>query len=119
MAETVAACEAYGKGQTSLNELKSLLREAAQVARALADHPVAQAAARAVSVACSTVQTPTNALGYLFYGAAAVAYSQAGLDRTAREYEELAAVEFQRAYASLQKACIPDEPHPAKLHWNC
>ena len=63
LAETVAACEAYGKGQTSLNELKPLLREAAQVARALADHPVAQAAARAISVACSTVQTPTNALG--------------------------------------------------------
>ena len=119
LAETVAACESYGKGQTSLNELKPLLREAAQVARALADRPVAQAAARAVSVACSTVQTPTNALGYLFYGAAAIAYSQAGLDRTAEEYEELAAVEFQRAYASLQKACIPDEPHPAKLHWNC
>ena len=68
LAETVAACESYGKGQTSLNELKPLLREAAQVARALADRPVAQAAARAVSVACSTVQTPTNALGYLFYG---------------------------------------------------
>lgn len=26
LAETVAACEAYGKGQTSLNELKPLLR---------------------------------------------------------------------------------------------
>lgn len=119
LTETVAACEAYGKGQTSLNEIKPLLREAAQTARALADRPVAQAAARAVSTACATVQTPTNALGYLFYGSAAIAYSQAGLDRTAEEYEELAAAEFQRAYASLQKACIPDEPHPAKLHWNC
>ena len=116
---TVSACGRYLTGDMPLKELKPLLREAAQTARDAQDNPVAQAAARAVSTACSTVQTPTSALGFLFYGAAAVAYSRAGLEEKPETYDALASAELQEALASLQQSAVPDEPHPAKINWNC
>ena len=67
-------CRNHLTGQLSLKELKPLLREAAAAARAT-DGTVEQTAP---ATACAVIQTPTNALGYLFYGAAAIAYSQAG-----------------------------------------
>lgn len=118
LSDTVLACLEYLQGGISLKDLKPLLREATQVARN-AEDPVAQAAARAVSTACAAVQTPTNALGFLFYGAAAQVYSSAGLDEKPETYDALAVEEWRRAFSSLKQSAVPDEPHPAKLHWNC
>ncbi len=115
----VLACEAYLNGSKQLKEIKPILKEAAQIARDTTDHPVAQAAARAVSTACAAVQTPTNALGFLFYGAAAVAYSTAGLEQTQQVYDQLASAELRKAFDSLQRVSVPEEPHPAKIRWNC
>ena len=117
--DTIASCEQCLEGSIKLSELKPQLRDTAQTARDLNDYPVAQAAARAVSTACAAIQTPTNALGFLFYGAAAVAYSQAGLDKPAEVYDHMASQEFERALASLKQASVPDEAHPAKIQWNC
>ena len=117
--DTLLSCEQYLSGSRKLAELKPQLKEAAQAARGLYDNPVAQAAARAVSTACAVVKTPTNALGFLFYGSAAVAYSQAGLEETAETYNKIAETELQRAFASLQQASNPDEAHPARIKWNC
>lgn len=119
LGETVLACEDYLKGGKKLAEIKPALKAAGQIARDLADHPTAQAAARAVSVACAAVQTPTNALGFLFYGAAATAYSQAGLGEKADVYDRIAGEEFIKAMESLKLVSIADEAHPAKLNWNC
>lgn len=113
------ACGEYLQGVRKLAEVKPLLREAAQIAREAGADPIAQAAARAVSTACATVQTPTNALGFLFYGAAAVAYGEAGLNESAERYDALASGEFRRALADLHKAAVPDEPNPTKINWNC
>ena len=74
--------------------------------------PVALAAARAVSTACAAAQTPTNAFGFLLYGAAACAYHSAGLSEAADVYDRLAEEELQRALLSLQAVLVPDEPHP-------
>lgn len=71
--DAVSACEECLTGTKKLSEIKPVLKEAAQSARDAADYPVGQAAARAVSTACGTLQTPTNALGFIFYGAAAKA----------------------------------------------
>ena len=76
-------------------------------------------AARALSVACAVIQTPTNALGFSFYSAAASAYHQAGLTETAQTYDRLADAEFENILASLQAAAVPDEPNPVKIDWNC
>lgn len=115
----IHVCWEYLQGTRELAEVKPLLREAAQIAREAGEDPVAQAAARAISTACATVQTPTNALGFLFYGAAAVAYGEAGLNQPAEAYDALASGEFRCALADLRKAAVPDEPNPAKINWNC
>ena len=119
LSKVIGACEEYLKGSLNRNEIKPILREAGAIAREVADHPTAQAAARAISTACATINTPTNALGFLFYGAAAAAYAQAGLSQTSEVYDELASAELKKAWNALQRISIPDEPHPVKICWNC
>lgn len=119
LAELVAGCEEYVKGDRKLAETKPLLKEATQIARDTADDPIAQAAARAVSTGCSVIQTPTSALGFLFYGAAAAAYSEAGLEESAEVYDAIASREMKRAYEDLNAVAVPDEQKPAKIKWNC
>ncbi len=77
-----------------------------------------QAAARATATACAVIQTPTNALGYLFYGAAAAAYSKAGTEDASR-WDNLARAELEQALEELRAVSVPDEPNPAKINWNC
>lgn len=119
LTHTVTACEECIKGSRKLTEIKPLLKASVQLAREAADNPTAQAAARAVSTACSALQTPTNALGFLFYGAAASAYSQAGLAAETEVYEHIACEEFKKALQALQQAAVADEPNPVKIKWNC
>lgn len=119
LSDAVSACMECLTGKKKLSEIKPILKEAAQCARDSADCPVVQAAARAVSTACGTLQTPTNALGFIFYGAAAKAYSEAGLDESKEVYDRLADVEFRNVYESLKKAAVVDEKNPVKVKWNC
>lgn len=118
LAAAVTACGEYLAGDRSLKELKPFLKAAALAAREETD-PVIQAASRAVAVACAVAQTPTNALGFLFYGAAATAYHTLGLDKTQAEYEDAAAAEFTLAYGALEAIAVPQEPSPAKINWGC
>lgn len=115
----IHVCKRHLNGEIKLAELKPFLQEAKEIARDAADDPVTQAAARAVSTACAAIQTPTNTLGFLFYGAAAVAYNTAGLTETSEVYDNLALTEFRKAYESLKAAAVPDEPKPAKIKWGC
>lgn len=117
LAAAVEGCWNHLTGQLPLKELKPLLREASTAARET-DGAVEQAAARAVSTACAVIQTPTNALGYLFYGAAAAAYSKAGTEAPSR-WDDLAREELEQALEELCAASVPDEPNPAKINWNC
>ncbi|WP_278814457.1 putative immunity protein [Bifidobacterium pullorum] len=111
---------ACADGNATLKDAKPALRAALAAARETGDaDPVAQAAARAISTACGVIQTPTNALGFAFYGAAAAAYDQAGLSADSAEYERLADTEFDRIIASLRHAAVDDEPNPVKVRWNC
>ncbi len=116
--QAVDACGEHLAGRMSLRTLQPVLRQAAQAGREM-EGPVAQAAARAVATACAAVRTPTSALGALFYGAAAIAYHQAGTGQTPEVYDTIAREEFRRALESLQAVAIPNEQHPAHLVWNC
>lgn len=118
LGEIATKCARCAQGQCQLNEVKPLFKEAGEIARTT-EQPAAQAAARAVSAACAVLKTPTNALGFLFYGAAAVAYSERGLEGSAQQYDELAAAELRRALASLEQASVPDETQPVKISWHC
>lgn len=116
---TIAACKEYLEGEKTLKDIKPYLKTAAETARNISDNPIAQAAARAVSTACAVVQTPTNSLGFLFYGAAAYAYNKLGLSETAENYNKAAKEELQKAFDELKKVSVQDEPDPAKINWNC
>ena len=114
----VHAVRAYLAGELPLKVTKAALADARKAAVEIAD-PAAQAAARAIATACAALTTPANALGFAFYGAAAFAYSSAGTDAAPQEHDRLAKQELSRVLASLQSAAVADEPHPAKINWNC
>lgn len=116
--EIISAFGEHLCGNIKLADIKPLLKEMQEIART-EEEPARQAAARAISTACGTINTPTNALGFLFYGAAAVAYSTIGLEGTAEEYDRIASEEFIKARASLEKAAVPNEQKPAKIKWGC
>lgn len=101
-----------------LKEWKGLLSEARK-ASAAEKEPVREAAARAIVTACGTWQTPTNALGFCFYGAAAMAYHQAGTAETKETYDMLATKELEQILATLRQVKTAPEEQAAKLQWNC
>ena len=103
----VTAAGNWADGMLSLKTAQPALREARQ------------AAARAIATACSAVRTPTSALGFVFYGAAAAAYHQAGLNASQEVYGALADAEIAALYGALQGMAAADEPHPARLDWGC
>lgn len=105
-------------GNLPLKDWKALLAEARK-ASAAEKEPVREAAARAIVTACGTWQTPTNALGFCFYGAAAMAYHQAGTAETKETYDMLATKELEQILASLKQVKTAPEEQAAKLQWNC
>lgn len=115
----VSAAKELAAGKRKPGELKLLLRDARETSREAEGNPAAQAAARAVATACAVYQTPTGALGFSFYAAAAAAYRQAGLSAPQEEYDRLAAEEMGRIGASLERAMVPNEPNPVRVDWNC
>lgn len=105
-------------GNLPLKDWKALLAEARK-ASAAEKEPVREAAARAIVTACGTWQTPTNALGFCFYGAAAMAYHQAGTAETKETYDMLATKELEQILASLKQVKTAPDEQAAKLQWNC
>ena len=117
--DIISAVRDYQEGTKTLKEVKPIVKEANQIAKEAEDDPAAQAAARAIATACSTIQTPTGALGFTFYGAAAAVYDQAGLEEGQAVYDAMAAKELERILGLLQEAVIPGEENPVKINWNC
>lgn len=115
----ISAVQEYQEGKKTLKEVKPIVKEANLIAKEAEGSPAAQAAARAIATACSTIQSPTGALGFTFYGAAAVVYDQAGLEERQAVYDAMAAKELERILGSLQEAAVPDEENPVKINWNC
>ena len=106
------------RGNLSLKELKPLLRDARTAAQEETD-PVRQAAKRAVATAAAVITTPTNAVGFAFYGAAAYAYAAAGTAAAREVHDALADEELARIVLALEAAAVPDEPDPVKISWGC
>lgn len=113
--DTVQACL---EGKATQKQLKEQLREGRALVQRMTE-PAAQAAARAIVTACGVLQTPTNALGFCFYGAAAAAYHELGLERSAADYDSRARVEFERLSQALEQVMVPDEADPVQVDWNC
>lgn len=118
-AQAVAAARACAAGERLLREIKPLLTAARTASRELTATPVIQAAARGVGTACAVMLTPTNALGWVFYAAAAYAFAAAGIDSTREEQDRLASEELARILDTLRACAVADEPDPVKLDWGC
>ncbi len=108
------------KGLVKLPYVKSIiLNEAHAAARANGDDPAAQAAARAVGQAASSIHAPTHSLGVAFYGAAAIAYDRAGVGASPETYDRIAEEVCADMASALRAATVENEPDPAKINWHC
>ena len=101
----IGASKEFINGTRKLSEVKLLLKEAKQIAKEVEENPV--------------LQTPTNALGFTFYGAAAIVYHLVGLSEDVKTYDELASIELEKMLKSLQRVAVENEEHPVKINWNC
>lgn len=118
LSEAIKICESYLANETKLADVKLVIKQARAVAQSCKD-PIAQASARAISTAMGVITTPTNGLGFTFYGACCMAYHQAGLKEEQEVYNQIASKELMNIYESLKDVAIENEPHPVKIKWNC
>ena len=117
-AAAVNGAKQWLAGEISPKDVKPLLKSARDCVKAVSD-PVSEAAVRGVSTACAVITTPTNALGFVFYAAAAIAYDRVGLEETAAVYDSIAAEVFTHALETLRAVSVENEPNPAKIDWSC
>lgn len=109
----------YIANNQSLKEIKQMIKETKGLVKEVENDDVALACVRAVLTACAVKHTPTNALGYTFYCAAAIVYDKVGLFETKQVYDTLAKIEFSNMLDALQKVAITNEKNPVKVNWNC
>lgn len=108
----------YIDEKVTLNEVKNSIRELRKSISSIKE-PVSQAAAKAIVTACGVITAPANSLGFIFYGAAAYAYSRTGIKESVEIYDALAEEEMKNALESLRAASVKDEENPVKINWNC
>lgn len=77
----------------------------------------AQAAARAAAHAALTIHVPAHCLGIAFYGAAGLAYAQAGINESPEVYDKIAAEECAKMEEALRRIAVSNESTPAKTDW--
>ena len=119
LANVIIATHEYLQGNKTLKEHQQVLKEAKELIVKVSDTVVALAALRAILTACATKNTPTNALGFTFYGAAAIAYDRVGLNEDRETYDALAKVIFEEILQSLQMISLEHETNAIKVNWNC
>ena len=117
-AAAIAAVESCLSGEEKLSQIKPRLKDARDAAKDTAD-PTTEAAVRAIGTACAVLTTPTNGLGFVFYAAAALAYTRLGTAASAGDYDAAAEEVFRDALEKLRAVSVENEPNPAKLQWNC
>lgn len=115
----IQAARDWMEGKIKLPVAKKMILEAHAAAREAEEYPAAQAAARAVGQAASTIHMPTHSLGIAFYGAAAVAYHRVGTEEKYEVYDQIASEECGRMEAALRAVAVENEPNPAKINWYC
>jgi hypothetical protein len=105
--------------EVKLPEAKKHILSCHEAAGEAEGNPVAQAAARAIGQAASSIHSAMHSLGLALYGGLAVAYDQLGMEVPWAEHEAFALKECEKMLAALQAMAIPDEPNPVKVKWFC
>lgn len=114
------AAQDWMEGHVKLPFVKHvILNECHQAARELAHDPAAQAAARALGQAASSIHVVTHALGLAFYGSAALAYDRVGINESAETYDRIAAEECGRLESALRAVAAEHENRPVQATWRC
>lgn len=115
----IIAARKYLKGEKTLEEFKSILKEGKEIIEDVSENTVGLASIRAILTACATKYSPTNALGYTFYSVAAIVYNKKGLLESREIYDSLAKEEFYKILESLKMVAIINEKNPVKVDWYC
>lgn len=117
--ESVFAARQWQAGIIKLPEAKQSILKCHQAARESEEHPCAQAAARAVGQASSTIHSARHCIGIALYGALAVAYFQLGVQANWTQIEQLANKECENQTQALRRIAIENEPNKANITWYC
>lgn len=117
--EALTAAREWLAGKIKLPAAKQKILAAHAAAREAEENPAAQAAARAIGQAVSTIHVATHSLGIAFYGAAAIAYDRVGISEAPEVYDRIAAEECAKMEAALRAVAVQDEKNPAKINWRC
>ena len=115
----IEAARDWLAGKVKLPAVKPLILAAHEAAREAEAIPSAQAAARAIGQAASTIHAATHSLGLAFYGAAAVAYESFGTQADPDLYERIIEKECGRITSALRAVAVANELNPAKIKWYC
>lgn len=91
------------------------MKECDVVARELKRDPAAQAAARAIGQATSSIFILNYTLEMFFYAAAAIAFDRVGLDAEPDVYDKITDEVCADYTADLQAIAIVDEANPATI----
>ena len=113
------AAQAWLKKDIKLPAAKALILACHEAAREAEAFPIAQAAARALGQAASTIHAPTHALGLPLYGSLALAYDALGIDAPWEEHEAFALQECEKMLVSFKAVAREEEPNPVKVKWFC
>ncbi|MBR3841456.1 MAG: hypothetical protein IKM20_10000 [Erysipelotrichales bacterium] len=111
--------KAYINSEVKLKDIKPVLKNLRELAKATNDNPITQAALRTIATACAVVTTPTNALGLTFYALATKIYHEFGLECEATFYDLKASEYYKDIVKSLEDVAISNEENPVKVNWNC
>lgn len=106
-------------GKVKLPEVKKIILECHAAARENEDNPTAQAIARAIGQACSTIHSARHCIGLPLYGALGIAYYKCGLDKSYVDLEKVAARECFEMEMALKNISVIDEPNKANISWKC
>lgn len=117
--EALTAARDWLAGKIKLPAAKQKILATHAAAREAEENPAAQAAARAVGQAASTIHMATHSLGIAFYGAATIAYDRVGIGETPEVYDRIAAEECAKMEAALRAVAVENEKNPAKINWRC
>lgn len=115
----ILATREYLNGERTLKELKNILKDGKEIIKDVSENVLGIASLRAVLTACATKYSPTNALGFTFYSAAAIIYDKIGLLESKETYDSLAREEFNKILESLKLVAVINEADPIRVNWNC
>lgn len=113
------AAKSWQRGEIKLPEAKKAILSCYSAARDIENNPTAQAIARAIGQAASSIHVARHAIGLFFYGCLGIAYHKYGLDLPFEQIEQYAFEECYVLEQELKTIAVSNELNPVKIDWFC